>query len=96
MVHEFEALLFAKPEELGKALYTPDMLPELEKIRNEFPTPEDINDNPQTAPSKRIARLFPGYQKTLHGPLITKRIGLEIIRRECRHFNDWLTWLERL
>jgi hypothetical protein len=22
--------------------------------------------------------------------------GLEIIRRECRHFNVWLTWLEGL
>lgn len=96
MVHEFEALLFAKPEELGRALYQSDMLPELEKIRNGFPTPEDINDNPITAPSKRIAGLCPGYQKTLHGPLITQRIGLEIIRRECRHFDDWLTWLEGL
>ncbi|BBO16974.1 conserved hypothetical protein [Candidatus Brocadia pituitae] len=96
MVHEFEALLFAKPEELGRVLNKSDMLSELEKIRNEFPTPEDINDNPETAPSKRITGLFPGYQKTLHGPLITKRIGLEIIRHECRHFREWLTWLERL
>lgn len=96
MIHEFEALLFAKPEELCRVLNKSDMLPELEKIRNRFPTPEDINDNPKTAPSKRIAGLFPEYQKTLHGPLITQEIGLKTIRRECRHFHEWLTWLERL
>ena len=48
MVHEFEALLFTKPEELGRAFHKSDILPELEKIRNRFQTPEDINDNPKT------------------------------------------------
>lgn len=96
MVHEFEALLFAKPDELVRALYKSDLLPELERIRNAFPTPEDINDDPETAPSKRILRVLPGYQKTLHGPLITKRTGIEIMRGECSHFNEWLSWLESL
>jgi len=96
MIHEFEALLFAKPDELSTALYQPTILPQLMSIRSSFSTPEDINDNPQTAPSKRIAQLLPGYQKTLHGPLLTKRMGLELIRQECPHFNEWLSWLEGL
>jgi hypothetical protein len=96
MVHEFETLLFAKPDELSRALYKSDILPELLRIRDAFPTPEDINDDPETAPSKRIIRILPGYQKTLYGPLVAKRIGLEIIRRECPHFNEWLMWLEGL
>ena len=96
MIHEFEALLFTKPDELSRALYAPTVLNDLLKIRATFETPEDINDGPETAPSKRIAKLLQGYQKTVHGPLITKRIGLEIIRRECRHFDEWLSWLEGL
>jgi hypothetical protein len=31
---------------------------------------------------------------TLHGPTVAARIGLERIRAECPHFNDWLTTLE--
>jgi hypothetical protein len=94
MIHEFEALLFAKPEELTRALYQSSMLPQLKAVRDAFPSPEDINDAPRTAPSKRIFQIVPAYQKTLHGPLVTKRIGLETLRRECQHFNDWVTWLE--
>ncbi|AJE02429.1 DUF4276 family protein [Geobacter pickeringii] len=96
MIHEFEALLFAKPDELSKALYQNEALQELTAIRASFVTPEDINDHPLTAPSKRIMRIMPGYQKTLHGPLVTKRIGLEILCGECPHFRDWIGWMESL
>lgn len=96
MIHEFEALLFVKPDELSTALYQPSTLPQLQSIRSSFSTPEEINENPESAPSKRILQLLPGYQKTLHGPLLTKRVGLEAIRRECPHFNAWLGWLEAL
>jgi hypothetical protein len=94
MIHEFEALLFSKPDELSRALYQSSLLPKLHDIRHQFSTPEDINDDPNTAPSKRIVDIFPAYQKALYGPLVAKRIGLETLRRECNHFNDWLTWLE--
>ncbi|MCI0699158.1 DUF4276 family protein [candidate division KSB1 bacterium] len=96
MIHEFEALLFARPEELAKAVYQPDANDKLMTIRTSFPTPEDIDDDPHNAPSKRIIRIVPAYQKTLHGPLITGRIGLEVLRQECPHFNEWLNWLESL
>jgi hypothetical protein len=96
MVHEFEALLFAKPDELAKAVYQADANDKLTTIRNSFPTPEDIDDDPVTAPSKRIMSIVPAYQKTLHGPLITGRIGLEVLRQQCPHFNEWLSWLESL
>jgi len=96
MTHEFEALLFSKPEELSRALYQSDLGPKLKAIRDSFPTPEEIDDDPLTVPSKRILRLLPAYQKTVHGPLVTRRIGLETLRRECRHFNDWLLKLESI
>lgn len=82
--HEFEALLFARPEELATAIPQADATEKLKKIRTAFPTPEDIDDDPDNAPSKRISRILPAYQKKLHGPLITGRIGLEILRRESR------------
>lgn len=96
MIHEFEALLFVNPEELSTALYQPSTLPQLQSIRSSFSTPEEINENPESAPSKRILHLLPGYQKTLHGPLLTNRVGLKAIRQECPHFNTWLEWLETL
>ncbi len=96
MIHEFEALLFTRPEELAKAVYQADAKDKLMTIRNSFPTPEDIDDDPINAPSKRIMNIMPAYQKTLHGPLITGRIGLEILRQECPHFREWLNWLESL
>lgn len=96
MIHEFEALLFAKPDELARAVYQTDAKDTLMSIRNAFPTPEDIDDDPQNAPSKRISRIVPAYQKTLHGPLVTGRIGLETMRQECPHFGEWLNWLESL
>jgi hypothetical protein len=94
MLHEFESLLFSKPDELTRALYQAASLPQLTAVRDAFPTPEDIDDSPVTAPSKRISDILPAYQKALYGPVVAKRIGLEKLRVECAHFNDWLTWLE--
>jgi hypothetical protein len=65
-----------------------------EAIRASVATPEEINERPGCAPSKRIADLCPAYRKALHGPTTAKRIGLEQIRIECPNFNDWLKRLE--
>jgi hypothetical protein len=96
MLHEFEALVFVKPTEVCRALHQPGTLPDVESIRRAFSTPEEINDDPVTAPSKRLEQLFVGYQKPFHGPLVTNRVGLAALRAECPHFNDWVTWLEGL
>ena len=66
------------------------------KIRDRFKSPEEIDDNPLSIPSRRLLDLFPSYQKVTHGPLIVKRIGLEKIRKECSHFNQWISQLEEL
>ena len=95
--HEFEALLFSDvaafkaigPEADG-AVET------LAGIRWQFATPEDIDDDPENAPSKRITGVVAGYRKRLHGPLVALEAGLENIRRECPRFGDWLTRLEGL
>lgn len=58
--------------------------------------PENINDNPQTAPSKRILNALPEYDKVIHGTSIATEIGLSTIRQSCPHFDAWLVKLEQL
>lgn len=98
MLHEFEALLFTSPVEICKTCTStsPKLLKQFESIRSAFKTPEDINDNPNTAPSKRIEEVLPSYQKPVHGSTIAKRIGLINIRKQCPHFDKWLTFLENV
>lgn len=96
MVHEFEALLFAKPEKFAGWIDDQGPVESLNKIMRAHKTPEQINDSPNTAPSKLIAALMPQYQKTLHGPLIAADIGLDVMRQACPHFNGWLQRLEQL
>ena len=71
------------------------ILTPLRDARRETP-PEDINDDPHSAPSKRILTVWPDYQKTFHGPLIACDIGLDVIRAACPHFSAWLRRLEAL
>lgn len=55
-LHEFEALLFSDPQLMEDWLSLDLSISKgsFEDIRNAFETPEHINDNPLTAPSKRI------------------------------------------
>lgn len=62
-------------------------------MRDQFEAPEEINDSPEAAPSKRIVDIFPRYEKPPMGSLAAIEIGLEAIRRECPHFNAWLNRL---
>jgi len=96
MIHEFEALLFSSPGVLAQVMNAPAYEPRLQAIRGQFLTPEEINDDPATTPAARVLNLFPGYRKRLHGSLTTGRIGLDTIRRECSHFNEWVVKLESL
>jgi hypothetical protein len=92
--HEFEAILFSDPDQLAKALETPAQ--RLHSIRRSFPSPEHINDSPQTAPSKRITAIAPGYQKVLQGVGTAASIGLPRILQECSHFRHWIRRMEPL
>jgi hypothetical protein len=96
MVHEFEALLLAKPLLLAQVMNALPKASQVQAIRDQFSNPEEINDDPLTALSKRVQSLFPEYRKRLHGPLTTTRIGLAVLRTECPHFNEWMTCLEGL
>jgi hypothetical protein len=93
-LHEFEAWLFSSTNELPRVMTELHKQAQFAKIRAGVKTPEEINERPDLAPSKRIEALFPAYKKTLHGPTVVSRIGLNKIRSECPHFNGWLRKLE--
>lgn len=98
-MHEFEALLFSKPDCFDvEEKWADSQRREVTSIRDCFLSPEDINDHPNTAPSKRLRNVFthPPFSKTLHGPLIAEQIGLDVMREACPGFGAWLSRLESL
>jgi hypothetical protein len=93
-MHEFEALLFSNPDILAQKLEI-----EVDKVNNilaEYNGPEEINDDPLKAPSKRLEALNSTYRKVAMGKIIADSIGIKKMRNQCPHFNDWLTRLEKL
>lgn len=94
MLHEFEALLFSRPKCFQYCNIPPNSIKELQKISDGAETPEHINNSPNTAPSKRILAIYPQYNKVLDGYNVAREIGLDVMRQECKHFNDWLMKIE--
>jgi len=90
-LHEFEGLLFSDVKGIE---YIPDIpdknKQELVSTINNYPNPELLNDGAETAPSKRLTKLIPRYQKTLHGPLIAAEIGVPLIIQKCPRFDQWV------
>jgi hypothetical protein len=95
-LHEYEGLLFSDPEAFAKGIYQSDLTRRFQAIRQSFPTPEDIDDSPDTAPSKRVLRLCPSYNKVLEGTRAASAVGIEAMRHECPHFRDWVESLVQL
>lgn len=96
VVHEFEVLLFVDTRKFSEWVDNYKIVISLGDQAQDYETPEDINDSPKTAPSKRILAVMPNYQKTFHGPLIACEIGLDAMRGACPHFNEWLKKLDAL
>jgi Domain of unknown function (DUF4276) len=95
-MYEFEGLLFSDCHSLASAIDQPLLARQFKEIREEFSTPEDINDSKITAPSKRILAIYSRYNKPIHGSLAIMEIGIDTIRRECKLFDQWLQQLEEL
>ncbi|SPE57894.1 conserved hypothetical protein [Verrucomicrobia bacterium] len=99
-MHELEALLFSSTNVMASTFERQDLASAFAEIVSQCGGCEEINDKSETAPSRRIASLFPAYRKgsglTAHAPIIVKRIGLNAIRQACPHFSDWMARLEKL
>ena len=60
MMHEFEALLFSDCERFGIGIGRPELAEQFQEIRDAFQNPEEIDDSPNQAPSKRIEAIIAG------------------------------------
>ncbi len=95
MMHEFEALLFSDCAAFARAIDRPHLREALQEIRDAFANPEEIDDSPNSAPSKRVETLVARYQKPWMGTLAALAVGLDAMRDACPHFGRWLNRLER-
>ena len=97
-LHEFESLLYCDLGELQKRIFGSEhALIALEQSVAHL-QPEDINQGQTTAPSKRIIKHLPVYEraKVRVGAPAAAAIGLSRLRSQCPHFHSWLEQLEKL
>lgn len=67
VMHEFEGLLFSDCGDFARGIGNPTLASRLQAVRDQFETPEHINDSASTAPSRRVEAIIPGYVKPLLG-----------------------------
>ncbi|KIA82452.1 DUF4276 family protein [Flavobacterium sp. AED] len=96
-LHEFEALLFSSNEGFEFQYDNSRVLRELKEIALRYETPEDINDSPVTAPSKRIIAILDKqgekYEKVIDGDAISIMVGIEAMMEKCPRFRVWVETL---
>lgn len=96
-LHEFEALVLVDPERISCLYEGYDrQLRKLAEECAEFSTPERINHGQHTHPKYRIKQVVSDYHENVDGPELADDIGIDSLRRRCKHFHDWLITLENL
>ncbi len=95
-LHEYEAILFSDPAAFARGINQPSLQRQFQRIRDEVDSSEDINNDPETAPSKRVLSVCPNYRKVIEGTQAAAAVGIPIMREQCAHFREWLESLERL
>ena len=91
-----DLVLWMKEDRAPDAWFSTMVDAKLAAIREQFSSPEEINDGDETAPSKRIETLLPDFVKPVSGVLIANKIGLPKLRAECAHFDRWVARLLEL
>ncbi|MDE5850013.1 MAG: DUF4276 family protein [Muribaculaceae bacterium] len=96
-IHEFESLLFSDIDVFRSNFDDHEMdFSKLESAIREFSNPEDINSNPNLAPSKRLIEAISGYEKVVYGSCLAEEIGLESIVEKCPLFSQWFFTLRSI
>lgn len=94
---EFEALLFSSNDGFEEMYDKPKIVQATQAIIDTYDNPEDINNHPNTAPSKRLINILAEngekYDKIVEGNLIAETIGIETIIEKCPRFKNWLKML---
>lgn len=100
--HEFETMAFANLDALGTLFI--EHHSDIEDLKAEvagIADIESINSTPEGAPSNRIAKHIPIYDKYKRSDQsgivnVLEVIELPQIRSACQHLDEWLTQLESL
>lgn len=100
-LHEFEALLFSSDDGFEFQYDNEKVIRDLKSIAPRYETPEDINDSPVTAPSKRIIAILEKqgdiYEKVIDGDAISIMVGIEAMLEKCPRFRTWVeTLIEKI
>lgn len=95
-LHEFEGLLFSDISVIKNNFPAPEIndYENFEKIFEEYPNPEKINDRPESTPSRRLLNHLKDYDKVVMGPILAQETGLTRIREKCPRFNRWINSIE--
>ncbi|WP_321517317.1 DUF4276 family protein [uncultured Bacteroides sp.] len=88
-LHEFEALLFSSNKGFEEYCEVP-VYKQTKSIVDSYENPEDINSSPETAPSKRLLKINPDYDKVLEGNLIALKVGINTMLERCPRFREWV------
>lgn len=98
-LHEFETLLFCDVD-VFKKWFEPSELKHWgdlkDTVRKFNDMPENINNSSLTAPSKRILKAVPSYDKIIAGNCLAMDIGLEKMIDKCPHFRSWMEELKTI
>lgn len=99
-LHELEALYFAEPVTLATVLESPQLAESFAAMATRAGGCEQINDSPQTAPSKRLQAACPRYIKgrssAAHAPRLGAKLTISTVRSLCPRFDAWLSAIEAL
>ena len=103
-LHEFESLLFVDPDTAALSLAVAGyggnyntIAEQMRTIREECGgSVEGINDSQETAPSKRLMTLMPGYDKVAWGVTVAADISIPVLSAGCPWLNRWLNKLGAL
>jgi len=89
-LHEFEALLFSDVNIFKEIpnVNNGQITDLSNKLKEYESNPELINQN--KGPSKHIKGIISRYNKVAHGKELCEKIGMDTIRENCKHFNEWI------
>lgn len=98
-LHEFESLLFVDPDMSALSIAVGGGLSRHEHVAQRMKdiktkcggSVEAINDDPETAPSKRLIKLISGYDKVAWGVTAAEDVSMPTLRAGCPWLDRWLT-----
>ncbi|TCC36907.1 DUF4276 family protein [Kribbella sindirgiensis] len=94
VLHEFETWVIAAASESGSVLgdvaVAEKLQAEADAVAGDV---ELLNDSRQTAPSKRVQRCWPDYDKVTDGIEAIREAGLEAVIARCPGLRSWIDQL---